>query len=200
MATYFTSDTHFGHANIIKYCSRPFESVEAMDAALIKNWNRRVGPDDTVWHLGDFSMNAGVERVRKYRERLNGRIHLIWGNHDKRTPEVAALFESVHDLTKVSFSEAGETRDVVLCHYAMRVWGASHRGAWHLYGHSHGSLTDDLHALSLDIGLDCWDYAPVSVQQIAARMQQKQWRPVDHHNGGDAPDAAINAVTARLPL
>jgi len=181
MATFFTADTHFGHANILKYCSRPFKSVEAMDEALIKNWNRRVGPDDTVWHLGDFTMAGGVERVRKYKDRLNGRIHLVWGNHDKRSSEVSALFESTHDLTKIHFSEAGVVGQAVLCHYAMRVWGASHRGVWHLYGHSHGTLPDDNQALSLDIGVDCWDYSPVSVQQIAARMKQKQWRPVDHH-------------------
>ena len=198
MATYFTSDSHFGHMNILRYCNRPFKSAEAMDAVLIQKWNQRVQPDDVVWHLGDFTLNGGVEQISRYRSRLNGHIHLIWGNHDKRTPEMAALFESAQDLADISVTEHGQNYKLVLCHYAMRVWPASHRGSWHLYGHSHGSLPDDPQARSLDIGVDCWEYAPVSIQQIAARMQKKEWKPADHHHGGDAPDAAINIVNAYL--
>lgn len=179
--TFFTSDTHFGHANIIKYCNRPFASAEEMDEALIRAWNARVQPQDTVWHLGDFTMNGGPDKVRSYRDRLNGKIHLVWGNHDRRSPEVAALFESTHDLVQMSCSADGRDHTLVLCHYAMRVWPRSHRGIWHLYGHSHGSLTDDPNALSLDIGTDCWAFAPVSVAQIAERMAAKTWKPVDHH-------------------
>lgn len=182
---WFTSDTHFGHANIIRYCNRPFASVGQMDEELIRRWNARVQPGDSVWHLGDFSMGA-ADTVQRYRSRLNGTVHLVWGNHDKRREEVAALFASVNDLAEITVSTRGENHHVVLCHYAMRVWPKSHHGAWQLYGHSHGTLPDDPHALGLDVGVDSWDYAPVSVAEIAARMAKKEWRPVDHHGRNKA--------------
>jgi calcineurin-like phosphoesterase family protein len=78
---FFTSDTHFGHVNIIAYCNRPFASVPEMNEGLIRRWNDRVGPNDTVYHLGDFAM--GPKGVwREYRRRLNGRIVFTLGNHD----------------------------------------------------------------------------------------------------------------------
>ena len=178
MKTFFTSDTHFGHANIIKHCSRPFASIEEMDEALIQNWNAVVGPEDTVWHLGDFCMNRASAEAGRFRARLNGTIHLVWGNHDRRTPDYAALFASVQDLAEVKVAlPPGDNKTIVLCHYAMREWRNSFRGAWHLFGHSHGSLTDDPIALALDIGVDCWGFRPVGVEDIARRMALKQWRP-----------------------
>jgi calcineurin-like phosphoesterase family protein len=78
--TYFTSDQHFGHFNIIRLCSRPFETVEEMDEALLSKWNAKVKADDTVYILGDlFFRAAKVEPILKA---LNGRKHIIVGNHD----------------------------------------------------------------------------------------------------------------------
>jgi calcineurin-like phosphoesterase family protein len=70
---------------------------------------------------------------------------------------------------------------IVMCHYAMRVWNRSHRGAWMLYGHSHGSLPDDPGALSIDVGVDCHDYTPISHDDIGRIMAKKTWKPIDHH-------------------
>lgn len=90
MTTWFTSDTHFGHTNIIGYCGRPFTKadgqpdVERMNEVLIERWNARVAPDDVVWHLGDFSF-GGVDRVRSVKAWLNGHVHLVLGNHDRLT-------------------------------------------------------------------------------------------------------------------
>ena len=78
---FFTSDTHFGHGNIINFCKRPYENVAKMDNALIENWNATVGPTDDVYHLGDFCFN-GIQRWWELIGALNGRIHLILGNHD----------------------------------------------------------------------------------------------------------------------
>ncbi len=178
MSIYFTSDTHFGHANIIQHCRRPFADVQAMDNALIERWNSIVGQDDEVWHLGDFAMNRGADIIRSYRQRLTGKIHLVRGNHDRRTPDYGAIFDSVHDLAEVKVQlPSGHNQLVVLCHYAMREWRNSFRGAWHLFGHSHGGLPDDPHALALDIGVDCWDFRPVGVAEIARRMATKKWSP-----------------------
>ena len=93
MNIWFTSDTHFGHARILEYCkdTRPFDSVSAMDEALIATWNKQVRPDDTVYHLGDFAFKD-AEHTLRLLKRLHGRIHLIYGNHDKvmRKPEIHA--------------------------------------------------------------------------------------------------------------
>ena len=79
--TFFTSDTHFNHANIIRFCNRPFKDVEQMNEVMIANWNSVIGKDDTVFHLGDFCLGGAAEWT-KILDRLNGKIYLIMGNHD----------------------------------------------------------------------------------------------------------------------
>lgn len=81
--TFFTSDTHFGHANIIRFCKRPFENVEEMNEVLIENWNKVVSDDDTVFHLGDFAF-GGSNVWKEIIPRLKGHINLIIGNHDRK--------------------------------------------------------------------------------------------------------------------
>lgn len=178
MATFFTSDLHFGHANVIKYVPRPFKDVEEMDAELSRRWNAVVGPKDEVYVVGDFSLCKRA-RALEIAMALNGVKYLVRGNHDKEPP--GAAFAWIKDMHTVKVDVGGQERRIVLCHYAMRVWDRAHYGAWHLYGHSHGSLPDDPNALSLDIGVDSWNYTPVSIAQIAERMAQKTWKPVDHH-------------------
>ncbi len=79
---FFTSDQHFGHKNIIKFSNRPFNSVEEMDEMMIQRWNEKVGETDEVYHLGDVGL-ASSGKLRKILERLNGKIYLIKGNHEK---------------------------------------------------------------------------------------------------------------------
>ena len=78
---FFTSDTHFGHKNIIKYCNRPFSDIDEMNKVLINNWNKVVSEGDIVFHLGDFAF-GGFPLWESIRSRLNGSIYLIRGNHD----------------------------------------------------------------------------------------------------------------------
>ncbi len=188
-ASWFTSDTHFGHANIIRHCTRPFESVEAMDDAIIDRINRHVRPNDTLYHLGDFAFRGAAPAA--YRARIKCKnIVLIVGNHDPVKPDgrvredFASLFTAIHHVLRIALSHRGVARQIVMCHYAMRVWDLSHHGAWHLYGHSHGSLADDPHALSTDVGVDANDFTPLCMDDIAAKMEQKQYKPVDHHKPG----------------
>ena len=196
MNTFFTSDTHFGHANIIKYCKRPFASVEEMDNTLIHNWNAVVRPEDTVYHLGDFAVGGGP--AAPYLRRLNGTIYFCLGNHDKRLRFIKAYLDIELELQdhfagsylnddKVKFGipylreVTVEKQEIVLCHYAMKVWNGSHKGSWQLYGHSHGTLPDDPNSLSCDVGVDCWNYFPVSMEQLRDKMKTKTYNPVDHH-------------------
>ena len=180
MTQFFTSDLHFKHGNVIKYCNRPYANADEMDEALIKNWNSLVSPQDTVYVVGDVIFTKDVKDAENIFRRLNGSKILIAGNHDKKMlkdPRFVALFQSVHTLLEISINK----QHIVLCHYAMKVWNKSHYGAWQLYGHSHGSLPDDQHSLSIDVGVDCHNYKPISFEQVAEIMSKKQYKPIDHH-------------------
>lgn len=196
MIVYFTSDLHLGHENIIKYCNRPFKSVEDMDQAIIDRWNKTVKPEDTVFILGDISFYKNVDRTAAILKALPGEKIAIWGNHDKKIRKdinILTAFVAAADIMEIYVDDEagvflpgvergkGGRQKVVLCHYSMRVWNKSHAGAWQLYGHSHGSLPDNPNSLSLDVGVDCWDFTPVSYFQIKERMAKKTFKPIDHH-------------------
>lgn len=161
---WWVSDTHFSHKNIIKYCNRPFASVDEMNDAMATAWNERVRPDDTVWHLGDFSFERNPDHLDRQLKALNGRKHLITGNHDSPACRRSPGWESVRPYAETRV----EGKFMVLCHYAMRVWNKSHHKSWMLYGHSHASLPGN--SQSLDVGVDCWGYAPVDFEAICNRL------------------------------
>jgi calcineurin-like phosphoesterase family protein len=161
MSTYFTSDTHFGHANIIKYCNRPFQTVDEMDTAMIERWNKVVHFGDKVYHLGDFCWKGSIEIIRY---KLNGTIYLIEGNHDKLSEQQKRYFSWVRPYYELVLDK----QRIVLFHYAMRVWHRCERGSWHLFGHSHGGLPQ--YGKSIDVGVDVWDFAPVSMDQLDAKF------------------------------
>jgi calcineurin-like phosphoesterase family protein len=179
--TYFTSDTHFGHANIIRYCKRPFTSPDQMDEALIASWNRRVGDDDVVYHLGDFTL-AGRDTARRTFARLRGRIKVLgypW-HHDRGwAPSTIGPSEFVGasghavdmlpPLLTISLPVGGRRQPIALCHFPLGQWDRRHHGAWHLHGHSHGTYTGS--GAMVDVGVDCFGYAPVSLDELAAHPQ-----------------------------
>jgi len=169
---WFTSDTHFYHANIIRFCNRPFKSVGEMNDVLIANWNGLVAPRDTVYHLGDFSMGDGFRVFR----RLNGNICLIKGNHDKDKWLRDMPFGWVKD---VYFLKAGKRANkwLWLSHYAHRRWPNAHHGSLHLYGHSHGELPG--FGRSMDVGVDAFNFEPVHLDEVIKILGQKE--PTEHH-------------------
>jgi calcineurin-like phosphoesterase family protein len=170
MGTFFTADTHLSHNNIIKYCKRPFENVKEMDEAIIENWNSVVDPKDTVYHLGDFAFAKDVETVEKYIKALNGKIHLVLGNHDKHSVKGASGFIWKRDYARIKIHD----QKIILSHYAFRVWDCKHYGSYHLYGHSHGMLPDDESSYSFDVGVDANDFIPISFDQVVERMKTKK--------------------------
>jgi calcineurin-like phosphoesterase family protein len=181
MNTFFTSDLHFGHANVIQYAGRPFKDAHEMNEALVANWNAVVQPDDEVYVVGDFAL-CRKEEAARLAERLNGQKYLVRGNHDREVPGKA--FGWIKDMHTVKVPDADAplgVQRIVLCHYAMRVWDRCHYGTWHLYGHSHGSLPDDPGSLSWDVGVDANGFVPLGVPEIAAIMARKTFVPVDHH-------------------
>lgn len=183
--TFFTADTHFCHANIIKYANRPFDSIDDMNMALINNWNEVVRPHDTVYHLGDFGFfnDKSKHRIIDFLNELNGYIVFLEGNHDKKTREYKERFNEYYYMNRgfVGKEISVNGQEILLTHYAMRVWNKSHHGVWCLYGHSHNTLPDDPEALSIDVGVDCHNYRPISFDEVKVIMSKKNWKPVDHH-------------------
>lgn len=140
---------------------------------MIAKWNDRVARGDTVYHLGDFAFCDHTPYLR----RLNGQKRLIVGNHDHSNRVKKAVgWSTIDSLLHVKIDDT----PIVLCHYGMRVWNRSHYGALHFYGHSHGSLPGD--GQSCDVGVDCWSFRPISLDEIRMRLadQARRAEP-DHH-------------------
>lgn len=160
---YYTADSHFGHSNIIKFCNRPFAGTDEMDETLIKNWNEVVSEDDDVYHLGDIAFR-NAKAIDQYLSRLNGRKHLIWGNHDSRQVKNNRAWASSQPYLEIK----DKGRDVVLFHYPMRSWNKSFHGSYHLFGHVHGNM--ESYGRSTDAGVDCWGYKPVTLDELITAM------------------------------
>ncbi len=168
MTDWFTGDTHFSHANIIQYCSRPFKDISEMDSVIINNLNDLVLPDDRLFHLGDVAFKGAAGTLPKLRARINCKnIFVVPGNHD-REKELRRYFTT---LPQCYIYRDGDYR-IVLSHYAMRVWSSSHHGTTHLFGHSHGKLPIIPETAAFDIGVDCWNFKPLNLNQVKAEMKR----------------------------
>jgi len=170
MQLFFTADLHLGHTNIIDFCKRPFDNGRDMDEQLISNWNVLVKPKDRVYIIGDLSFHRGLFTA-KLVEQLQGELHLIKGNHDKkrRIDEALPLFTSVQDYLEVKW----KNRLLILSHYPFITWNQVHRGSYHLHGHSHGNLPPT-NKKRLDVGVDTNDYFPYSFDEIEKIMENKE--------------------------
>lgn len=178
----FTADLHLGHANIIGYCDRPFTSVEAMNQALLSNWTETVGEHDEVWVLGDVAMGRITESLPLIAA-LPGRKHLVPGNHDRcwagnrrLRPEDVDMYTDVgFDIAPGSVPLRLAEVPVVACHFP--VAGDSqeqdrfveHRPvvpatSWLLHGHVHEKWK--VNGKQINVGVDVWDYRPVSEQTL----------------------------------
>lgn len=171
---FFTSDTHFNHKNIIKYCKRPFESVDEMNEAIIANWNSVVKENDIVFHLGDFCF-CKTEKFKEIISRLNGRIYLVRGNHDNEILKYKEYFESINYQMKISVND----QIIYLNHFPFLCFDGSYKcpgGTWQLFGHVHSGTNDDsgldcrrlinLFPTQYDVGVDNNNYTPVSYEQV----------------------------------
>lgn len=178
-----TSDTHFGHRRIALV--REFDSVEAMDEALIEKWNRVVGRKDTVFHLGDFSFGKRDE-ILNVLQRLNGRIQLVPGNHDsmiRRHPERYLGVDRFEAILPAGDHKVAPKTKMFLSHYPHEVWSSSHHGRIHLHGHSHG--TSRPWGRRLDVGIDCNEITPVLrpvwMDEINEYMRGRVTPAADYH-------------------
>lgn len=164
---YYIGDTHFNHKNILKLCSRPFETVEEMDAALIENWNRRVKGNDTVYLLGDVFRCDDPEPILR---RLKGKKHLIVGNHDRgwmQKVHLSDYFESVNTLLETTDGHRGLT----LCHYPLLTWKHEQK-SYMIHGHIHNNTDMDFWPLLcardrvFNAGVDINGFQPVTFEEL----------------------------------
>ena len=176
---FFTSDTHFYHANIINFCGRPFKNVEVMNETLIANWNSVVGPDDIVFHLGDFCLGGSAEWANIL-NRLNGKIYLIVGNHDIKNLRQGYYSRFEHIAMQMHI-EVGKQK-IYLNHCPFLCYGGAYRDTWQLFGHVYTSKQNTgidaprLHMLfptQYDVGVDNNNFTPVSFEQVR-RIIEKQ--------------------------
>lgn len=182
---FFTSDTHFNHANIISFCNRPFKNVDEMNEVIIANWNSVVGIDDTVFHLGDFCLGGSAEWT-KVLDRLNGKIHLIVGNHDMKNlrQDFISRFEEVVMQRHIVIDK----HSIYLNHYPFLCFcGAYQPDVWQLFGHVHTRKNNTgmdacrlqyLYPTQYDVGVDNNNFMPVSYEQvkkiIEGQLQNKE--------------------------
>ncbi len=178
--TFFTSDTHFNHANIIRFCNRPFKDVEQMNEVMITNWNNAISKDDTVFHLGDFCLGGAAEWT-KILDRLNGKIYLIMGNHDLKNIRQGFISRFEHVAMQMRI-EIGKKR-IYLCHYPFLCFEGSYKDdVWQLFGHVHTRRSNSgidagrlqyLYPTQYDVGVDNNNFTPVSFGQVK-RIIDKQ--------------------------
>lgn len=177
--TWFTSDLHFWHKNICTYCNRPYSTIERMNQSIIDNWNKKVGQTDDVFCLGDLGF-CGIEKLRALLPKLNGKIHLIQGNHDsdkvvKHLLE-EGLIESCEKIATIIMigDEEIPEQELTLCHFPMVDWANKERGAWMIHGHQHQlPNTPSVSEKHWDVGLDKNYWMPINFETLKINITKQ---------------------------
>jgi calcineurin-like phosphoesterase family protein len=201
---FFTSDTHFNHKNICRGVTswsgnidktRDFSDLESMNSAIIDNINRKVGQEDVLIHLGDFSF-GGYQHIPEFRHRIVCQnVILVLGNHDKHirtnTDGYQSLFSSVHDYLEISVRPYSTKMvkhldyEFVLSHFPIASWNNMKDGSMHLHGHVHLPKDRKLGpGKMMDVGVDGNDYAPYSLREVLSVLKDRPIKSLleyDHH-------------------
>ncbi len=180
MARFFTSDTHFGDTRILRSAKRPFTTIDAHDRHIVARWQATVAAEDELWHLGDVAPGFDAVALGALLDALPGRKHLVTGNNDDDATRTHPAWTSVHDYREIIEDETF----LVLCHYALRTWNRIGKGSLDLHGHSHNMLKPL--ARQFDVGVDAWDFAPVTLAQM--RAGRRDW--MKRQYPGDPPPEA----------
>ena len=172
---YFTSDTHFYHDNIIKYCNRPFNNVEEMNNKIIEYWNNKVSKDSIVFHLGDFAF-CNEYKMKELVSQLNGDIIFIMGNHDfKNKKFLNSVFSEIYSQLYLTI----EGQSIYLNHFPLLCYP---KRDWNLFGHVHskqGMSNMDTYKLKYcsstqyDVGMDLNNYTPISFYEVQEKIQKQ---------------------------
>jgi calcineurin-like phosphoesterase family protein len=180
---WFSGDKHFAHKNIIRFCSRPYDNVHHMEEDIILKHNSVVSDSDHYWDLGDFAYKCTPEYAIEKLKRLNGKIHIILGNHDKplrkaynkglcakmiASGKLEVVGNSVDPSISVIKTIKIDGIQLIMSHYAQRSWRSSHHGVYHIFAHSHGNLAP--YGQSFDVGVDTNNFCPYSFEDITKKM------------------------------
>jgi calcineurin-like phosphoesterase family protein len=180
MKTYFTSDNHFFHKSIMKFCPETRmgnTDAKEMNEQMIDIWNKTVGKNDTVYTLGDFSFGKTDETIEIVK-RLNGHKHLILGNHDHWiNDEAKSHFASVNQYKKIKVNG----QRVILFHYPIVEFENMHHGAYHFYGHVHGNYQHPGRAI--DVGIDARPQCDMGLWEWEELVPIMEGKPVLSHHG-----------------
>lgn len=220
MAIFFTADTHFTKATVIQQDIRPFDNVKEMDEALIANWNGKVGEDDDVYVLGDLTDTKSPDIAMSILEKLNGRIHVITGNHDEIVMRLMSDDEASRHLRdklvevtpykEMTVEDAnGNEWFIVMSHYPMFAYNkSSHIGGkgdhtvmlyGHVhYGHEFWELREHMHERDMpwrgvNVGTMVWGYTPVSLDDIDSVLEKPEGCEVSY------PSLCRCAYTKMIP-
>lgn len=167
---YYIADTHFGHANVLRFDNRPFENVKEMDKVIIDSWNSRVTNKDDIYIVGDFAYRSEHD-YSYYLSKLNGKKHLIIGNHDKdllKDSKAMGYFTSVDYYLDIRDNKIR----VILSHYPIAEWEGFYRGSYLVYGHIHNNTDCDAYKLmkkydkALNAGVCINSYAPCTLGEL----------------------------------
>ena len=189
MSRWYTSDHHFGHHNIIRYCGRPFPDADAMDKEMASRWNDAVADDDEVWILGDLAMGNVKVMLSAHVARLKGRKILVPGNHDR-----CWAGHKGHTRKRADYYQTGGIDEIIDCpdphtiagqtvrldHFPYKLdsrydikyaeWRPEDDGGWLLHGHIHEKWRQQQR--QINVGVDAWHFTPVSEQTVADLITQ----------------------------
>jgi len=194
MKTFITSDQHWGHAGIIMLSTwRSFKNVNHMNEHMIEAWNKRVGPNDLVYHLGDMFWH--INEAKAILPRLNGKIKLFRGNHDWWLDEVITRHDGDIWANKLEVIPAPEHGNAILrvkinktkiwlCHYPLRAWEGSFGGAMHCYGHCHGTIEKERLPRSMDMSVDVAGYEPWTIEEVWEHLSKDKIMPEEQRITG----------------
>jgi len=181
MRIFVTSDLHFGHKSIKKFCpitrSKYDDDTDRMNEAMIAEWNEIVAQEDTVYILGDVAFMSGSDAGRMIK-RLNGTKILIEGNHDKKTLNdvtFRSAFKEIHKYLDIKY----DGHKIVMFHYPISEWDQMHRGALHFHGHLHGGVSGLENYRAMDVGMDSTGEIVISMERAINRIKDKEIK--GHH-------------------
>lgn len=174
---FLTSDPHFGHGNIIKYCNRPFKSKDEMNQVLVSNWNSKVPKNGITFIVGDFAF-LHVDESLAFLKQLNGDKILISGNHDEhnlRDERFRKAFTGIYDLVDLKVYGKGKAVDnIVVCHYPISSWNRKFHGSKMFHGHCHG--THRIVHNQIDVGVDTMNFEPKNIDEVLALVEDQNVR------------------------
>jgi calcineurin-like phosphoesterase family protein len=176
---FIIADPHFGHSAILKYCNRPFTTVDEMTRVMSKFWNDKVSDNDEVIVIGDVCFSKDPYYITNLMNSLNGRKILVYGNHDKTLKKNSNRlfgFESKQDYLETTIFDGEKDRQLCIFHYPIADWNGRYHGSWHAHGHSHNNMSPIMHKMtpgSWDCGVDVPgnDYAPIEFSELAEKFK-----------------------------